>query len=954
MDASTVDIDGDALSYSAIGLPADLNIAADTGLITGTIDRSASQRGIVSDGVYKVGVTADDLNGGTTNYEFLWTVPNPSPVATNNSYSTLKGGAVSGNVITDDTGAGVDSDPDGDPLAVVSHSVSGHGLLSLSDDGSFSYTHDGTEALADSFSYTISDGNGGTAVAVVSITVLEDSGGGTAPPNSGDRTKPVVTIHTPQEGAVYEIGQVVNADYECSDEAGGSGMATCVGEVAVGSAIDTGTVGRAYTFSVTGTDVAGNFSVATHSYTVEDNGSGGGTARPNSGDRTKPVVIIHTPQEGAVYEIGQVVNADYECSDEAGGSGMATCVGEVAVGSAIDTGTVGRAYTFSVTGTDVAGNFSVATHSYTVEDNGSGGGTASPNSGDRTKPVVIIHTPKEGAVYQVGQVVNADYECSDEAGGSGMATCLGDVVVGNAIDTGTVGRAYTFSVTGTDVAGNFSVATHSYTVEDNGSGGGTAPPNSGDTTKPVVIIHTPQEGAVYKIGQVVNADYECSDEAGGSGMATCLGDVVAGNAIDTGTVGRAYTFSVTGTDVAGNFSVATHSYTVEDNGSGGGTAPPNSGDTTKPVVIIHTPKEGAVYEIGQVVNADYECSDEAGGSGMATCVGEVAVGSAIDTGTVGRAYTFSVTGTDVAGNFSVATHSYTVEDNGSGRGTAPPNSGDRTKPVVTIHTPKEGAVYEIGQVVNADYECSDEAGGSGMATCVGEVAVGSAIDTGTVGRAYTFSVTGTDVAGNQTTLIHHFTVVVQPPGSNGGGGSIPGGGSGGSGTTSGGGSGTTSGGWWLWDYQWWRLWDYQWWWLWDYQWRRLWDYQWRWLWDYQWRWLWDYQWWRLWDYQWWWLWDYQWWWLWDYQWWRLWDYQRWRLGTTSGGGNDGGRPVSTPVPPVEGTTPTPVPAPAEPAAPVATPTPEPVDATGSGGQGGQGQGGEGVPDSANSLGQILA
>ena len=710
VDASTVDIDGDALSYRAIGLPADLNIAADTGLITGTIDRSASQRGIVSDGVYKVGVTADDLNGGTTNYEFPWTVPNPSPVATNNSYSTLKGGAVSGNVITDDTGAGVDSDPDGDPLAVVSHSVSGHGLLSLSDDGSFSYTHDGTEALADSFSYTISDGNGGTAVAVVSITVLEDSGGGTAPPNSGDRTKPVVTIHTPQEGAVYEIGQVVNADYECSDEAGGSGMATCVGEVAVGSAIDTGTVGRAYTFSVTGADVAGNFSVATHSYTVEDNGSGGGTAPPNSGDRTKPVVIIHTPQEGAVYEIGQVVNADYECSDEAGGSGMATCVGEVAVGSAIDTGTVGRAYTFSVTGTDVAGNFSVATHSYTVGDNGSGGGTASPNSGDRTKPVVIIHTPKEGAVYQVGQVVNADYECSDEAGGSGMATCLGDVVVGNAIDTGTVGRAYTFSVTGTDVAGNFSVATHSYTVEDNGSGGGTAPPNSGDTTKPVVIIHTPQEGAVYKIGQVVNADYECSDEAGGSGMATCLGDVVVGNAIDTGTVGRAYTFSVTGTDVAGNFSVATHSYTVEDNGSGGGTAPPNSGDTTKPVVIIHTPKEGAVYEIGQVVNADYECSDEAGGSGMATCVGEVAVGSAIDTGTVGRAYTFSVTGTDVAGNFSVATHSYTVEDNGSGRGTAPPNSGDRTKPVVTIHTPKEGAVYEIGQVVNADYECSDEAG----------------------------------------------------------------------------------------------------------------------------------------------------------------------------------------------------------------------------------------------------
>ena len=712
VDASTVDIDGDALSYSAIGLPADLNIAADTGLITGTIDRSASQRGIVSDGVYKVGVTADDLNGGTTNYEFPWTVTNPSPVATNNSYSTLKGGAVSGNVITDDTGAGVDSDPDGDPLAVVSHSVSGHGLLSLSDDGSFSYTHDGTEALADSFSYTISDGEGGSATATVTITVNPGNGG------NGGNEAPVATNNsysTLKGGAVSgnvitdDTGAGVDSDPDgdplavVSHSVSGHGLLSLSDDGSFSYTHD-GTEALADSFSYTISDGNGGTAVAVVavvSITVLED-SGGGTAPPNSGDRTKPVVTIHTPQEGAVYEIGQVVNADYECSDEAGGSGMATCVGEVAVGSAIDTGTVGRAYTFSVTGTDVAGNFSVATHSYTVEDNGSGGGTASPNSGDRTKPVVIIHTPKEGAVYQVGQVVNADYECSDEAGGSGMATCLGDVVVGNAIDTGTVGRAYTFSVTGTDVAGNFSVATHSYTVEDNGSGGGTAPPNSGDTTKPVVIIHTPQEGAVYKIGQVVNADYECSDEAGGSGMATCLGDVVVGNAIDTGTVGRAYTFSV-----------ATHSYTVEDNGSGGGTAPPNSGDTTKPVVIIHTPQEGAVYEIGQVVNADYECSDEAGGSGMATCVGEVAVGSAIDTGTVGRAYTFSVTGTDVAGNFSVATHSYTVEDNGSGGGTAPPNSGDRTKPVVTIHTPQEGAVYEIGQVVNADYECSDEAGGLG-------------------------------------------------------------------------------------------------------------------------------------------------------------------------------------------------------------------------------------------------
>ena len=803
VDASTVDIDGDALSYSAIGLPADLNIAADTGLITGTIDRSASQRGIVSDGVYKVGVTADDLNGGTTNYEFPWTVTNPSPVATNNSYSTLKGGAVSGNVITDDTGAGVDSDPDGDPLAVVSHSVSGHGLLSLSDDGSFSYTHDGTEALADSFSYTISDGEGGSATATVTITVNPGNGG------NGGNEAPVATNNsysTLKGGAVS--GNVITDDTGAGVDSDPDGDPLAVVSHSVsGHGLLSLSDDGSFSYTHDGTEALAD----SFSYTISDGEGGSATAT---------VTITVNPGNGG--------NGGNEAP--------------VATNNSYST----------LKGGAVSGN---------VITDDTGAGVDSDPDGD---PLAVV---------------------SHSVSGHGLLSLSDDGSFSYTHD-GTEALADSFSYTISDGNGGTAVAVVSITVLE-GSGGGTASPNSGDRTKPVVTIHTPQEGAVYEIGQVVNADYECSDEAGGSGMATCVGEVAVGSAIDTGTVGRAYTFSVTGTDVAGNFSVATHSYTVEDNGSGGGTAPPNSGDTTKPVVIIHTPKEGAVYEIGQVVNADYECSDEAGGSGMATCVGEVAVGSAIDTGPVGRAYTFSVTGTDVAGNFSVATHSYTVEDNGSGGGTASPNSGDRTKPVVIIHTPKEGAVYQVGQVVNADYECSDEAGGSGMATCLGDVVVGNAIDTGPVGRAYTFSVTGTDVAGNQTTLIHHFTVGVQPPGSNGGGGSIPGGGSGGSGTTSGGGSGTTSGGgsgttsgggsgttsggWWLWDYQWWRFWDYQWWWLWDYQWRRLWDYQWRWLWDYQWWWLWDYQWWRLWDYQWWRLWDYQRWRLWYYQWWR----QRW-------------------------------------------------------------------------------
>ena len=192
---------------------------------------------------------------------------------------------------------------------------------------------------------------------------------------------------------------------------------------------------------MTGTDVAGNETEVTHSYTVVDTGD--------------PVVTITTPADGAVFEINSVVLAEFGCSD-AGGSGIDSCVGDVADGDPIDTGTLG-AKSFTVTGTDVAGNETEVTHSYTVVDTGD--------------PVVTITTPAEGAVFEINSVVLAEFSCSDP-GGSGIDTCVGTVADGEAIDTATSGGASRSTVTGTDVAGNETEVTHSYTVVDTGDAGG--------------------------------------------------------------------------------------------------------------------------------------------------------------------------------------------------------------------------------------------------------------------------------------------------------------------------------------------------------------------------------------------------------------------------------------------------------------------------------------------------
>jgi alpha-tubulin suppressor-like RCC1 family protein len=91
---------------------------------------------------------------------------------------------------------------------------------------------------------------------------------------------------------------------------------------------------------------------------------------------------------------------------------------------------------------------------------------------------------------------------------------------------------------------------------------------------------------------------------------------------------------------------------------------------------------------------------------------------------------------------------------GSGGG----DGGGVEPPTASLARPKEGADYKLGQVVTASYRCAERnRKGPGLASCVGDVANGHAIDTATVGD-HTFTVTATDTAGNATTVTHHYHV----------------------------------------------------------------------------------------------------------------------------------------------------------------------------------------------------
>ncbi|WP_155496302.1 retention module-containing protein, partial [Comamonas testosteroni] len=193
----------DKLTYTAAGLPPGLSIDPNTGLITGSIDHSASQGG--NNGVYTVTVTATDPSGATTSQNFNWDVTNPAPSAADDTGTTDEDTTL--NVDAQNGVLANDVDPDGDTLTVsqvngATASVgtptagSNGGTFILNADGSYSFNPGNAfqylatgQTATSSITYTVTDSEGGTSTATLTITITgqtdalpvitpEDSDGG--------------------------------------------------------------------------------------------------------------------------------------------------------------------------------------------------------------------------------------------------------------------------------------------------------------------------------------------------------------------------------------------------------------------------------------------------------------------------------------------------------------------------------------------------------------------------------------------------------------------------------------------------------------------------------------------------------------------------------------------------------------------------------------------------------
>jgi hypothetical protein len=175
-------------------------------------------------------------------------------------------------------------------------------------------------------------------------------------------------------------------------------------------------------------------------------------------------------------------------------------------------------------------------------------------------------------------------------------------------------------------------------------------------------------------------------------------------------------------------------------------------DTTPPTISISSPANGGVYTQGNSVAASYSCADEAGGSGLAACVGAVPSGSPVDTSTVGG-HTFTVNAVDKAGNTTQQTVSYTVVPVPPG----PPPPGPAA-PSISITSPIAGHRYAFGQSVAAHFTCSEGAGGPGLKSCTGTAPDGALLNTAKLGNA-SFTVTAVSKDGLKTSKTVAYSTV---------------------------------------------------------------------------------------------------------------------------------------------------------------------------------------------------
>ena len=416
LTGNDTDADSDALTVTSVGNATDGTVALSGGQVVFTPDANFH-------GVAGYDYTISDGNGGTSTAHVTVTVTsvNDNPVAAGESFTTGEDTTLS---VAASTLVANDVDADGDALTVTGVGNATNGTVALSG-GQITFTPASNYSGPASFDYTVSDSNGGTSTATVSVTVTAIND---APVANDDTLN--ATEGTP---VTFTAGQLLGND---------SDVDNALGDLSIDS-VTSGPGGTAVLNgdgSVTFTPDANFNGPATFTYTATDGSatSAPATAAVNvTGVNDAPVAnadSLTTSEDTPLTIPGSTLTANDTDAD--GNTLTVVGVSNATNGSVSLSGG-------QITFTPTADFHGTATFDYTVSDGNGGSSTATVtvtvgpvNDAPVANADVLSATEDTPATFTAGELTGNDTDVDGDAltlvsvtsGAGGTASLAGGVV----------------------------------------------------------------------------------------------------------------------------------------------------------------------------------------------------------------------------------------------------------------------------------------------------------------------------------------------------------------------------------------------------------------------------------------------------------------------------------------------------------------------------------------------
>ena len=564
------DSNGNALTYSATGLPKGLTINAATGQITGTVDHDASKNaptttgsGATLDGKYSIVVTANDGLGGSATQTFTIDSSNQAPIQ---GTTTANQSSNDGQTITPVDTSLAFSDPNAGDVLTYTVSNLPAGLSIDSATGKISGTIAGNAAPG---SYAVrvvaTDDKGAAARETFTWTI-------------GD-VPPTVTTQLPNQTYVDSTPGISIKTSPGFNSPNGLPLVYTATGLPAGLSIDsaTGVITGAldHDASKDAPSVKGSGATLDGTYTVTvavSDGQGGTAAQMFTIDATNsaPVIAHQTPDQHSADGGTASVDAAAAFADQNTGDALVYAVTGLPPGLSISTSTG------LISGTIDSNASKTSPYSVTVSVTDDKGAVATETFAWTVENVVPVATPPlaDRAAYDGNSLSYTTADGFTNPNGLALtytATGLPKGVTINAttgVISGTLdhdasvltnGGAYTIAVTVDDGQGGMATNTFHLTVTNQA---------------PVLTTATPNQTAVD--GQpiaTVDASRAFTDP-NGDPLTFTASNLPAGLSIDsagkiTGTIAanvkpRTYTTTVSATDDKGLVSSETFTWTISD------------------------------------------------------------------------------------------------------------------------------------------------------------------------------------------------------------------------------------------------------------------------------------------------------------------------------------------------------------------------------------------------------